>query len=701
MYKLSFIVLLFTVKILFAQLPHGANFNFECQICHKTDTWKITGKISFDHTQTGFELQGQHRILDCKSCHKTLEFANVSKHCFNCHTDIHNNTVSKSCENCHSTRSWVIENINDIHRMSRFPLVGAHRLADCIECHKSFNNLQFEQLGVECMDCHINNYQATRSPNHKQAGFSTDCQECHLVSDHHWSKGTFNHSFFPLVGGHKISNCFNCHTSKSFSGLTSDCFSCHNKDYNSSTNPNHKELNFSTDCLTCHTTAPGWKPAEFKQHDNLYPLIGAHKIISGECYKCHITGYKNTPDDCFGCHQKDYINTTNPNHKSANFSTDCETCHNNNAWKPATFDHDGQYFPIYSGKHNNKWSKCSDCHTSTTNYQIFECINCHEHRKSKMDEEHGGINGYVYQSTACLACHPSGNKEGNFDHATTQFPLTGKHVNVDCKMCHTNGYSGTSNKCLDCHIQKYNNSVTPNHTKAGISTQCENCHTTNGWKPSTFNHSTTGFELAGGHNLPDCSSCHSGSTSNASSDCYSCHSSNYASAPEHTAQNYPKDCQQCHNTTDWKQVTFNHDNTQFPLTGSHKSVDCSACHTSGYAGIPTECVSCHKTDYNNTSNPNHSASGFSTQCEDCHTTKGWTPSTFDHDGQYFPIYSGKHRGKWNNCNDCHTNQNNYSQFSCLTCHEHSRTKTDDKHKEVNGYSYNSSACLSCHPTGRE
>ncbi len=700
MYKLSLIILL-TVKIIFAQSPHGANFNYDCQECHTTNSWKITGKVNFLHDQTGFELLGQHKVLDCKSCHSSLKFSSASKDCFQCHTDIHNNTVSKNCDECHSSKSWVIENINDVHRMSRFPLVGAHQQVDCQSCHKSFNNLQFEQIGADCIDCHFKDYESAQIPNHKQANFSTNCVECHNVSDPQWSRGTFEHDFFPLEGGHRISNCFDCHTSNTFKGLSQDCINCHQSDYNSTTDPNHISLSFSKDCLECHTTSPNWKPADFKIHDAYYPLVGAHKTIAGDCKSCHSTGYKNTPTDCFSCHKQAYNNTSNPNHKEANFSTDCKTCHTETAWKPASFDHDNQYFPIYSGKHKNEWTNCSDCHTNPSNYNAFECITCHEHRKTKMDDEHKGINGYVYQSIACLGCHPTGNESSNFNHSNTQFPLTGSHTTVDCASCHTNGYSGTSTDCNACHQNNYSSTVNPNHTAAGIDTKCESCHTTASWKPSTFNHSTTGFELAGGHNLPQCSSCHSGNTSNASSDCYSCHSSNYASAPEHTAQNYPKECQQCHNTTDWKQATFDHSNTQFPLTGSHTTVDCASCHTNGYSGTPTNCDACHITNYNNTTNPNHQASGFGTQCEDCHTTKGWTPATFDHDGQYFPIYSGKHRGEWNNCSDCHTNSNDYSQFSCLNCHEHRQSKMDDEHKEVSGYSYVSSACLSCHPNGSE
>ncbi|MCB0751983.1 MAG: hypothetical protein KDC52_10955, partial [Ignavibacteriae bacterium] len=88
-------------------------------------------------------------------------------------------------------------------------------------------------------------------------------------------------------------------------------------------------------------------------------------------------------------------------------------------------------------------------------------------------------------------------------------------------------------------------------------------------------------------------------------------------------------------------------------------------------------------------------------CEDCHNTSDWNDATFDHDGQYFPIYSGKHKEAWNSCSDCHTNPSSYSVFSCIDCHEHNnKTKVDDKHRGESGYSYTSAACYDCHPQGR-
>ena len=57
------------------------------------------------------------------------------------------------------------------------------------------------------------------------------------------------------------------------------------------------------------------------------------------------------------------------------------------------------------------------------------------------------------------------------------------------------------------------------------------------------------------------------------------------------------------------------------------------------------------------------------------------------------------RGDHNvDCNACHVGGNTAS-FNCLVCHDHSKSRMDDKHKERDGYSYNSNACYQCHPRG--
>jgi hypothetical protein len=1139
MRRLSFLILFFLIcRLALAQSPHTNALSIDCSSCHNPVNWDVDpAKLEFDHSTTGFKLFGQHLAADCKSCHSTLVFNQVSSQCFSCHQDVHQNTAGMDCSKCHNSDSWIVKDINRIHEVSRFPLLGAHLRADCIQCHTGYENLYFEPVSVECFSCHADNYNSTTSPNHIVAGFSTQCQECHSIISDNWAAENFNHDFFPLVGGHRISNCFSCHEQGNYEGLSTECYSCHQEDYeqvsdpnhlagsfptdciqchtingwspasidhnttqfpltgahinadcnschsqtfsgtpsaciechredfnatinpnhaslgisnecqtchnttawipssfnhsltefellgehalvncsschegttsglnkecvschlddyNASVNPNHTALAIPTDCQSCHTPTANWEPALFPIHNNYYELVGAHTLISNDCATCHNGNYVTTPNVCFGCHQDEYNNTDNPPHASANFSTECQTCHSQNSWSPATFDHDNQYFPIYSGKHKDKWDVCTDCHTNPNNFSVFSCIDCHEHRQSKMDEEHEGVTGYVYSSPACLSCHPDGRKDNAFNHSLSDFPLTGAHTTVDCIQCHSGGYSGTSTVCYDCHQSNYNNasnpnhqsltistacndchttnpgwepalfpqhnqyfelsgrhseianncyschsgnytattsecagchldnyntavnpnhaaagiptdcqtchsafgwipssfnhastgfelsgqhasiqcsschqgtlpglnqacischqdnyniapnhisqnypsncemchnsvgwnqvafnhqatqfpltgthlsiscmscheqgfagtptdcfachdnafnnSQNPNHSAAGIPTDCQSCHNTTAWIPSTFNHSTTGFELLGQHASIQCSSCHEGTLTGLSQECISCHQANYNSAPNHIAQGYPTNCVMCHNSFAWTQVTFDHQTTNFPLTGAHINVNCSSCHESGFAGtttvcyechesnynastnpnhvalaIPTNCESCHTTnpnwepalfpihnnfyqligahaaianncftchngnynntpttcfgchqsDYNGTNNPPHQQAGFPTDCELCHTQNSWTPSTFNHDNQYFPIFSGKHNNKWDFCSDCHPNPNNFSEFTCISCHEHRQSKMDDEHEDVPGYVYESSACYACHPDGEE
>ena len=114
--------------------------------------------------------------------------------------------------------------------------------------------------------------------------------------------------------------------------------------------------------------------------------------------------------------------------------------------------------------------------------------------------------------------------------------------------------------------------------------------------------------------------------------------------------------------------------------------------------MPTDCYSCHKTDYTGVQNPNHVTSGFPTTCATCHTTTTWAGATFNH--TWFPIYSGTHANVWTTCGDCHLDSSNYNTFSCTNCHTHNEAATDPIHRSVKGYSYTPTACYQCHPQGR-
>ena len=163
-------------------------------------------------------------------------------------------------------------------------------------------------------------------------------------------------------------------------------------------------MNISTDCIQCHSTNPGWNPASFSVHNDYYMLNGAHATIANNCAACHNGDYNNTPNTCAGCHSDDYNATTDPNHILLQFPDDCASCHSETAWNPSTFNHDGQYFPIYSGKHKNEWDQCMDCHNNPGDYSQFTCTNCHTNPET--NEEHEDVQGYFY-SSECMPCMSS------------------------------------------------------------------------------------------------------------------------------------------------------------------------------------------------------------------------------------------------------------------------------------------------------
>jgi len=258
---------------------------------------------------------------------------------------------------------------------------------------------------------------------------------------------------------------------------------------------------------------------------------------------------------------------------------------------------------------------------------------------------------------------------------------------------------------VSCHQQDYAATTSPAHVAAGFPTTCEGCHTIQAWRPATFDHNLTRFPLSGAHERVDCSRCHEGGRyAGTPTDCYACHQSDYngTSDPNHRASGFPTQCESCHNTGAWRPANFDHSQTRFRLTGAHTRVDCLRCHQGGrYAGTPTDCVACHQAEYAGTTNPNHQSAGFPTQCQACHTTAAWRPASFDHDGRYFPIYSGRHRGEWSSCADCHVSPGNYKAFECIRCHAHSnKAEVDKDHDEESGYVYQSAACYRCHRSGR-
>jgi hypothetical protein len=202
---------------------------------------------------------------------------------------------------------------------------------------------------------------------------------------------------------------------------------------------------------------------------------------------------------------------------------------------------------------------------------------------------------------------------------------------------------------------------------------CQNCHTANGWKPiravPEFDHNQTRYPLRGMHTGVACIQCHVKMVfSNVGQRCQDCH------ADIHKRQ-LGANCEQCHTVRGWTVAIkdVQQHNNRFPLTGAHAAVDCDACHKGGanskFQTMSTACFSCHQSDFQNTSNPNHVTAKFSTTCEGCHTTDNWLNAKFDHSMTGF-LLTGGHADPPRQCVDCHVNNNyNLTSSACFSCHQ--------------------------------
>ena len=532
-------------------------------------------------------------------------------------------------------------------------------------------------------------------------GLTLPCETCHTTGS--WTEMRdpipFDHAQtgFALVDQHRNVDCATCHKNGDFVTVQQDCQSCH-KDV-------HRAEN-GADCQRCHDSR-SWIPTQeidFHQATR-FPLVGVHNLV--DCQSCHVNQSKHEfvglPTDCYSCHINDYAAAKSPDHADAQFSYDCAQCHPVSVpeWKPSTFDHNQTGF-VLAGAHVT--TECASCHVDG----VFagtpqDCFSCHQKDYVEVKDPDHLIARF---GTDCLSCHTDDAwTPSTFDHNQTGFVLTGAHTTTDCASCHVDGvFTGTPTDCFSCHKADFEEVKNPDHVSAKFDTDCLVCHTDIAWTPSTFDHNQTGFSLTSAHTTTDCTSCHAnGVFAGTPKDCFACHQQDYEKVddPNHVLGRFSLLCLDCHTDTAWEPATFDHNQTRFPLTGQHNTVDCGSCHQNGvFQNTPMDCISCHQSDFNNARDPNHVFARFPEDCTQCHDTNRWDPSSFNH-RSYFPIYSGEHRGEWNTCADCHTQPTDFKVFSCITCHEHRKSEMDDEHNDVRNYIYNSQECYRCHPDGRE
>jgi hypothetical protein len=410
-------------------------------------------------------------------------------------------------------------------------------------------------------------------------------------------------------------------------------------------------------------------------------LSEPHADLEGlrACTSCHELGEGVQPSRCLGCHEvlRARVDAGQGLHAQPGYD-DCVACHSEHHgrdfeliwWKDGVeaFDH-GLTGHALEGAHSTR--TCRDCHTPS---RLVDRVTLLEH----------GVNlerTYLGLSTACAGCHndvhagrlgddctschtqATWTPAPGFSHATTRFPLTGKHVDATCASCHAPKggepvYVGLEfGTCASCHTDVH----------AGkLGGDCTSCHTTTSWRSTKgeFDHDRTRYPLAGKHAGVTCAGCHGEGLARrtpAFAACRDCHGEAHGDQLADRADGGA--CESCHTVEGFRPALFaldEHDRCAYPLEGAHQAVPCQSCHVRGRSSGSSSggtsawifdiaadaCSRCHADA--------HAASArvgdTVLRCEDCHALTSWAAVAFDHGKTRFAL-PGRHAVA--SCRGCH------------------------------------------------
>jgi hypothetical protein len=690
-------------------------------------------KKGFDHAkEAGFVLDGRHKAIDCAACHKTRSFLTLKTDCASCHADPHKGQLGATCGTCHPASVPFKETQKSFdHSKTAYPLTGAHARVACDKCHASrqYRGIKF----ASCVNCH-------KDPHSKPLG---TCASCHTTESFKAAPAAngggaaagaagaavvagaaaagaaggaaplpmkFDHAKtgYPLVGRHASVACASCHVQPATKVRlkAGRCADCH-QDV-------HKGVFKGLDCGSCHKET-GFKGGTFDHAAKTkFPLEGKHAAVA--CASCHkgaapaprVAAAKRTVDfrgarpECASCHADVH---------RGQLGTSCQTCHSAASFQLATFRH--PRFPeFFAGGHAK--ASCDKCHaadpkaaaTQLANGRTvparrykgvsLECSSCHK-------DPHLGQVG-----TNCASCHgvDSAKYAPNlFDHAKTRFPLTGKHVALECSKCHRketgafpagNGtavrLTGLSSDCRTCHKDVH---------LGQLGASCQGCHSTTTFELKTYAHrnkALAGF-FVDKHATAPCASCHRKSDgvfpagrgsavsyTVSSTNCAACHDDAHKGA-------LGSNCASCHDVKVWKTPNRAfHKGGTFPLEGQHLSTPCASCHWSNaYKGTPTRCYDCHwirrQDDLYRTL--------LGSECENCHRPTSWTAVTWNHAARTgFPLNAAHSTLR---CDQCHKNRVFAgTPTDCYACHRENFESARNPDHRGAGFP---TTCASCHRPG--
>jgi hypothetical protein len=522
----------------------------QCVRCHSEHNgegfqlirWEPS-REKFDHSKTGYTLEGKHAAIQCKQCHsanfvrpplrelvryKDLNnsFLGLSRDCLSCHRDFHQGQLSKECQTCHNTSDWKdVSRFN--HAKTRYPLSGKHTEIACSKCHAPLGpGLPAKYTGLNFSTC-----SACHNDPHKGA-FQKGCESCHSTAG--WKQlsaagvsAQFDHdkTKFPLRGKHRALDCAACHRSGNFKQPVpfAMCSDCHKPDPHNGQFARRKD---GDKCDSCHTVE-GWKPAKFTVKDHAtsgYPLEGAHARV--ECSRCHIpaghaTKFKIRFAQCTDCHKDVHAGQF----AAAPLLNRCESCHTVKTFVPSTFAlsrHKQTRFPLLDA---HMAVPCADCHNAKRkdanspvpyHFPDLSCTACHQDPHRGQFDKLMASKRADGRSLGCEACHNSKdwNDLTKFDHDRTAFRLLGSHKSTPCLDCHKPpnlelrmrnvDFRAAPKTCEGCHEDPHARQFARN----GADPKCEQCHNSNKWKPSLFDHEKTAFSLKGAHQNVRCTACH-------------------------------------------------------------------------------------------------------------------------------------------------------------------------------------------------
>ncbi len=456
----------------------------------------------------------------------------------------------------------------------------------------------------------------------------------------------------------------------------------------------HSRLEGMSNCASCHELG--------KPRASEAKCLDCHKLLAQRIAARKGLHATYEGKNCAQCHKEHFgtdftlvrFDTTGFDHKTAGFELKlahgkvaCRACHKDANVAAADVRQ-------YAAEHKTLDRTFLGLGTG--------CLDCH-----RKDDDHAG----QFATRGCRDCHTeeTWKKAPGFNHDSTAYALTGRHVQVECTKCHRPApgagprpmirFAGVTHAlCTDCHRDPH---------RGAMRRACTECHTTADWKrlldrskfEATFDHGTTKFALKGAHAKATCARCHDTRATRPASlalkyparaggagmypapeagNCQSCHTdyhqSVFAKSPGGAL------CSGCHTETAWLPTSFDlarHNQQTWKLTGAHVAVPCLGCHTAaGGAKAPPRfrldaeaCVTCHKAD-----DP-HAGQFTDRKCDDCHTTAAFRITGFDHSRTKYPL-DGAHQ-----------------KVPCAGCHA---TVTAPDGKRFVRYRPLESTCRACH-----